>query len=192
MTILRSIETRMMEALRRDFLADADIAAYFRGVFVGPLPSGDPATIYPPQINISLTPNDTYTAGVGSLTKHKVTIAVGAYFSVVGQDLPLDTTTPPLNPIDYVRHLQLIALNGSIDPYTGLVNGRGYLLDPDYVVPDPLPAPPWDALRWLNTSCGGCTDPVLLFTNDNSAVVGPFLIDYEIWVITLTGQLYET
>lgn len=185
--IERSVETRMMEAVRRDFLADAFIATYFTNrIYVGPL-SNDPASIVPPQINIALAPSDIYKPGTGGVSVDGIPILVGVYFPVTGQDEPFAVGPDSVNPHDYVKHLQLIILNGSIDPYTGARNEQGFLLDPDYTVLDPAPVP-LDARRWLNIACYGCTKQVALFTKDNAAMVIPFVIDYEVRVITLTGQ----
>lgn len=184
MAITRSIETRVMEGLRRDFLADADITAYFvtsgGGVHVGPLLDHDEIQS-PPQINISLMPTDSYEAGIGHSSKDMIGLFVKVYFHVADRDF----VGGGLNPIDYVSHLIRICFNGSVDPYTGATNGSGYVLDPDHVVITPAPAP-LPSLRWLTTHCMQVDVSAAMVLPGNSALIIPFAVAYETRVNSLT------
>ena len=181
MAIERCVETRMMEGVRRDFLADADVVDFVKSrVEVGPL-FDDPISIVAPQINIALLTADGFEAGAGGVSKERIGIFVKAYFHQES------LTVGGINPQDYVTRLKTIIAKGSIDPYTGITNGNGWLLDPDYVLAEPLPTPD-DPLRWLNTYWHGCTNQPALPMKGTGLIVIPFAIDYETMLDTLTRQ----
>jgi hypothetical protein len=182
MAITRSIETRLMEGLRRDFLADADIAEYFDGrIFVGPLIEDD-ANVVTPQINISLLPGDIYEGGQGGTTKDRFPVLVKAYFPVQGQTSSFEVGG--INPHDVVSRLIQIVTAGSIDPATGVVspNALGYVYDPDWTGSQS------DPKRWLTRAWYGCTKQAAVMANDNSFLLIPFAIDYEGEIDTRTRE----
>jgi hypothetical protein len=172
MTIARSIETRMLEGIRRDFLADADVATeYGTKVYIGPL-FDDANDITPPQINLAIMPG-VFELGVGGATGQEISILVKIYRPVTEHRVFAAGETTPH---DWLYHLQLILASGSVDPHTEAANGQGYVLDPDYDS-DPLPDPAL-ATRWLTTSLTGFRDMPALILPDDSALVMPFLAMY--------------
>lgn len=185
MTVVRAPETRIMEGLRRDFLADADAAAYWlvgeeQTIYVGPLLDHDPS-ITPPQINISLMPPDSYEPGAGGRAKDLVSILVKCLFPALAQRR---FAIGGLNPHDYVRHLENICTAGSIDPVAAppARNGYGWVLDPDAA---PMSD---DPTRWLTTAMLEIRRSVSLVLPKSNAVQIAFAATYEIDVDNITRQ----
>jgi hypothetical protein len=181
MTVARSIETRLMEGLRRDFLADADVLSYFTGgVDIGPLIDVNPK-LSPPQIQLATMASDAYENGTGGISKDRVPILVKVFFPVNSQK---SFTVGDLNPHDYVRHLENIVANGSIDPAALPLarNGRGWVLDPYWS------GSATDPLRWLNTAFYGVTRGEARVLPNNAALLIAFAVDYETRVNNLTRE----
>lgn len=138
MAVVRSVKTRLLEGLRRDFVADSDVSGYFTGgVLVGPL-TDDPQVLHPPQINIAFLPNELFEPGVGGTSKDIIGVLVKGYFPTEKSNFKVGS----VNGHDWMEHLMKIILRGSEDSD----GSRGWIKDPDHV------GAPTDPLRWLNTA----------------------------------------
>jgi hypothetical protein len=133
MSFQRSLLTRLVEGLVRDFLADADAFAYWgKAVYKGPFVPRADLPVSGLQVIVLPTPGVQHTEpGVGGAQQnHTLSILVGIFAPIANEPLPSGLTGgpaggPALNEYDRLEKLKRIILAG-----TNGVNA-GKILDPD-------------------------------------------------------------